>query len=85
MEKNSNNLFRNCIIRMIINNKLDDIELDEQTLIFLAAQKILKIFDSESELMQAIASNLIEVAFLDTFKVLNLKNRKWRRSKWSSG
>lgn len=76
MEKNSNNLFRNCIIRMIINNKLDDIELDEQTLIFLAAQKILKIFDSESELMQAIASNLIEVAFLDTFKVLNLKNRE---------
>lgn len=39
MEKNSNNLFRNCIIRMIINNKLDDIELDEQTLIFLTAQK----------------------------------------------
>lgn len=76
MEKNSNNLFRNCIIRMIINNNLEDIELDEQTLIFLAAQKILKIFDSKSEIMQAMAANLIEVAFLDTFKVLNLKNRE---------
>lgn len=72
----SNDVIRNFILKMIFNDGVKNIEVDENFHIYLVSQEILEMYNSDIKLLQNIANGIFEIAYLDTYKVLNLKNRE---------
>lgn len=78
----SNDAFRNMIFKIIISNAVSgenaNLELDEKTHVYFATQKLLEMYNSENMILENIFNGILETCFLDTIKVLNLKNRESR-------
>lgn len=72
----SNDVIRNFILKMIFNDGVKNIEVDENFHIYLVSQEILEMYNSDIKLLQNIANGIFEIAYLDAYKVLNLKNRE---------
>ena len=72
----SNDIFRNFILKMIFNDGVKNIEVDENFHIYLVSQKILEMYNSDVKFLQNMANGIFEVAYLDAYKVLNLRNRE---------
>lgn len=72
----SNDVFRNFILKMIFKDDVKNVEVDENFHIYLVSQKILEMYNSDVKFLQNIANGIFEVAYLDAYKVLNLKNRE---------
>lgn len=71
----SNDVIRNFILKMIFNDGVKNIEVDESFHIYLVSQEIIEMYNSDIKLLQNIANGIFEVAYLDAYKVLNLKNK----------
>lgn len=72
----SNDVIRNFILKMIFNDGVKNIEVDENFHIYLVSQEILEMYNSDIKLLQNIANGIFEISYLDAYKVLNLKNRE---------
>ena len=72
----SNDVIRNFILKMIFNDGVKNIEVNENFHIYLVSQEILEMYNSDIKLLQNIANGIFEIAYLDDYKVLNLKNRE---------
>lgn len=72
----SNDVIRNFILKMIFKDGVKNIEVDENFHIYLVSQEILEMYNSDIKLLQNIANGIFEIAYLDAYKVLNLKNRE---------
>ncbi len=72
----SNDVIRNFILKMIFNDGVKNIEVNENFHIYLVSQEILEMYNSDIKLLQNIANGIFEIAYLDAYKVLNLKNRE---------
>lgn len=77
----SNDTFRNMVFKMIFTNTLNsdnlqELEIDEKTHLYFVVQKLMEMYNSENVIWENIFNGILEVSFLDAFKVLNLKNRE---------
>lgn len=73
--KVSNDVFRNFMLTSMITDISENVDVDENFLIYSYIEKLKKIYSSDNDVFYSIYNGLISVIYLDTYKVLNAKLR----------